>query len=97
MRIFIFSLLLLFGLGCIPEVTFKLLAEEQIVSLDLVPTSFNESIKFKLQTDQHIFMGEGMPPPAKIGNKIKYYLASDGCYYVVFDTMDHYYFVGGKR
>jgi len=100
MKALIPSVVLLFCLfGCDPPAkppTRIKLNEEVVQNLDLVPTSFNESIKFRLQTDQHVFIGWGAPPPVKIGSRIGFYELSNGEYYIMFSGSNQFYYVGSK-
>jgi hypothetical protein len=97
MKIVIACIMALGLLACRPEVKTTLLNEETVVTVDLVPTSFNESIKFKLTTDQHVFIGYGMPPPVRIGSKVNFYEGTDDCYYIGLTSSKALYYVGNKN
>jgi hypothetical protein len=62
----------------------------------MLPTSFNEQMKFQLQTDQHIFVGDGTFPPIQVGEKVSYLEGEDGGLYLNFPGSNRLYPVGRK-
>ncbi len=91
------TLLLFVGCGCDtrPEVQPALLSEETIVNCEMVPTSFNENPKFRIQTDKHVFVCWGYPSPVEIGSKVQFYQKGAG-YYVKLATSSQLYFAGSN-
>jgi hypothetical protein len=101
-KILVFALVVVLSpLGCAwckEKATFQstLIAEEKLVNIEMIPTTWNDSSKFRLQTDQHVFIGWGTPPPARIGSVVGYRESNDGRYFIQFTSSESLYFVGNK-